>query len=709
MLNCLFIFRLLILCSLLFPTWADAAPSDPDNPVKDEQEIFLRRLRAIKADPEMLVKITGYFESSINSLYSDLQSRKKMNQIEKEKAIRTLIYFMKEAGTRLTRSVIDLYALPQTMDGYKQVLMDILLKRPLFPSLQPMNTVQTELLKNVFSQYKESSIIEELATYKRVATTPQYILQFVENHPDFRYADSLLILLAANEPMKMAYYLRGNSGRLSSRIINSSDPYLKLITTFSTEKNVSELLPFLSQLADGSLTRDSILSTRSSPVVYFQLMVNSMQSSLFLKEKGNLFLKPLKKGIHDRAMAFYVNELNNLHSSPDAVRFASVKDLRPEDLYYIIISSGEELYTSSYLGLYKRLMDLFRGGNADSLFDIIHYDGVRTFIRLAANYNVLEDLLNKLSEDKKKELIRRFIRGLDKDPTESLEKAMDIADSYNSLVKDPTISEMVRKELKFNLDQCQQNNKYQGVRLYNILTDMFGMVSEVDGLNRLWARLGNYELIRQSELINEKGEMNEVVLFYGDEDGVGSFSNFLRYFSDTRKWTITRNDKWISIRSVSGKALQIFANRPLNMEEGLDLRAQDSMYAYMGANNIHPSILMHRGHSYHLDKTMNRISPSVRLAILGSCGGYNRAISFASINKDVQVIGSKKTGSKSINDPFLYYVNEKLVTGEDLNWPEIWKDLELRFSKEEGALTLFKEYFPPSENLGLFLLKLYNQ
>ncbi len=242
----------------------------------------------------------------------------------------------------------------------------------------------------------------------------------------------------------------------------------------------------------------------------------------------------------------------------------------------------------------------------------------------------------------KKEFIRRFIHGLDKDPTESLEKAMDITDSYNLLVKDLAISEMVRKELNFNLDQCRQYQKYQGIRLYSILIDMFSMVSETEGMKRLWARLGNYELIKQKELMNEKREMNEVVLFYGDEDGVGSFSNFLRYFSDTRKWTITRNDHWISIRSVSGKPLQIFANRPLNMEEGLDLRAQDSMYAYIGANNIQPTILMHRGHSYHLDKTINRISPSVRLAILGSCGGYNRAISFASINKDVQVICSKK-------------------------------------------------------------------
>jgi hypothetical protein len=463
------------------------------------------------------------------------------------------------------------------------------------------------------------------------------------------------------------------------------------------------------QLADGSLSRDSILAIRSSPNAYFQMMVNAMQVAIFQKEKGSILLRPLRKGIHERAIDFYVNELNNLHNSADAVRFASVKNLRTEDLYYIIISSGEELYTSSYLGLYKRLMEPFRTGNADSLFDKIHFDGLRTFIRMAANYNVLEDLLTKLSEDRQKEVLQRFLRNVEKDPTEALDRAMDIADSYNSLASDPAIADMVRKELKFNLEQCQRNNKYQGIRLYSILTDMFGMVTQEQGLQRLWAKLGNYELLKQAELMNPAGEVNEVVLFYGDEDGIGSFSNFLRYYSDTRKWSVTRNDQWISIRSVGGKPLQIFANRPLSMEDGLDLRAQDSLFAYMNARNIQPTVLMHRGHSYHLDKTITRMGPSVRLALLGSCGGYNRAISIASINKDVQVIGSKKTGSKSINDPFLYYVNEKLVAGEDLAWPEIWKELEMRFGKEEGSLALFKEYFPPSDNLGLFLLKLYNQ
>src|SRR5207237_6047088 len=123
---------------------------------------------------------------------------------------------------------------------------------------------------------------------------------------------------------------------------------------------------------------------------------------------------------------------------------------------------------------------------------------------------------------------------------------------------------------------------------------------------------------------------------------------------------------WVTIRSISDKPLIIYANLPLDMKDDKDLMAQDSLAAYMVQQGLNPTILVHRGHSYHLDKTLKRLQPSVKLAILGSCGGYNKAISIANINPDVQVIGSKKTGSKTITDPILAVIIETIVSGNDL-------------------------------------------
>jgi hypothetical protein len=215
-------------------------------------------------------------------------------------------------------------------------------------------------------------------------------------------------------------------------------------------------------------------------------------------------------------------------------------------------------------------------------------------------------------------------------------------------------------------------------------------------------------MLQRKALQNKNGEIIELVLFYGDDDGLASFNNFQKLFSDANKWEMSKNDSWITIRSRTDLPIIIYANMPLDGKEGMDLKAQDSLFTFLQQQAIEPVVLIHRGHSYHVDKTLKRLTPSVKLAILGSCGGSNSAISVASINPDAQLIVSKKTGSKSINDPIIDVINEGLLNNEDLLWPAIWEKLATRFSKDEFARNLFNEYIPPGKNVSLFVLKLFN-
>jgi hypothetical protein len=353
-------------------------------------------------------------------------------------------------------------------------------------------------------------------------------------------------------------------------------------------------------------------------------------------------------------------------------------------------------------------MGNFTPQSADSLFSIVQYDNFRIFMRMAANYNVLTDFLNKMPQDKASALINRFISGIENEMNSGLEKAMDIADSFTGLDSAFVISGMIQKELQSNLDRCKSDQLYFGIRLYGILLQVFDLVKQKNSLNKLWTTLGNYEMLEKKELQNKNGEIIEVVLFYGDDDGISSFNNFQKMFSDINKWKMSRNQNWVTIRSVSDQPIVIYANLPLDAKEERDIKAQDSLFIFLKQESIEPVVLVHRGHSYHLDNTLKRLTPSVRLAILGSCGSSNSAISIASINPDAQLIVSKKTGSKSINDPLINIINETLLNKEDLLWPIIWEKLSARFSKDEFTRTLFNEYIPPGKNVSLFVLKLFN-
>jgi len=284
---------------------------------------------------------------------------------------------------------------------------------------------------------------------------------------------------------------------------------------------------------------------------------------------------------------------------------------------------------------------------------------------------------------------------------------MDIADAFLVLSSVTDISQMIRNELQSNLERSQSGHLYFGIRLYSILIEVYELVMKKGSANNLWAYLGNNEILKRKVLQNKKGEIIELVLFYGDADGVDSFNNFMKLFDNVAKWVISKNEMWVVIRSLSDQSLVIYANLPLDSKKGLDVQAQDSLLLFFKQESIEPVIQIHRGHSYFLGHTLKRLQPSVKLAILGSCGGYNSVLSVVNISPDAQVIVSKKTGSKLINDPLIDMINEILINNNDLIWTEVWEKLEIRFSNDVFLLNLFHEYLPPTKNVSLFVLKLF--
>ena len=53
----------------------------------------------------------------------------------------------------------------------------------------------------------------------------------------------------------------------------------------------------------------------------------------------------------------YVREMNDLHNESDAVRFKCIEGFSPEELYFIMVYGQNEIYTSSFLGTFKRMQE----------------------------------------------------------------------------------------------------------------------------------------------------------------------------------------------------------------------------------------------------------------------------------------------------------------------------------------------------------------
>ena len=99
----------------------------------------------------------------------------------------------------------------------------------------------------------------------------------------------------------------------------------------------------------------------------------------------------------------------------------------------------------------------------------------------------------------------------------------------------------------------------------------------------------------------------------------------------------------------------------------------------------------------------------MKLGLLGSCGGYTEIKDILEKSAQAQVISTKQVGSKQINDPMLKLINNSLLNEQDLDWVEIWADLDKQFKANKHLYDYFKEYVPPYKNIALLVTSLYNK
>lgn len=247
--------------------------------------------------------------------------------------------------------------------------------------------------------------------------------------------------------------------------------------------------------------------------------------------------------------------------------------------------------------------------------------------------------------------------------------------------------------------------------IYNLLKVLFQSADTTAKID-LSTQLGIASIYGQDykSLTDDSGRVIQQVFFYGDEDKDGqmSYDNFMGMFRTKGEWKVQTNENWSTITSTKGKPVWIFANRPLLGDDDPDARAQAKLNDYLSARNLKPSIVIHRGHSYHLQYTLKQLAPSAKIVVLGSCGGYNNLNEVLTVCEDAQIISSKQVGTKTVNEPILQSINNNMVSGRNIDWISMWKDLGSRFTNA-GAREKFDDYIPPYKNLGAIFIKAYRK
>lgn len=532
---------------------------------------------------------------------------------------------------------------------------------------------------------------------------PERIFLMLKDNPDVPFRDSLIKVAAYKYP-RLLYDFAAANNRLGYAIRQIDDPLVKTVSRMAQSRGGQFYFAFLNDILTGRQTMASIDSVKDNDLKYYRLLVKTRMDYVSrMQNKEQVWeLDALTKMLENRANNVYIKTINALHNEPDAVRFRILHSLTAQELYYLAVFGENEIYTSSYVnGVYPIMMQKI-GNRGDSLMMSVSFDRFKKFIKMAAGFNTLNGFLKTFpNREQSKSLMTAFVNGLEK--SESLEDGVDVADSYTSIFEG-------NKELaKYMLDLTQWNyeknlgNSKRGTIIYNLLYKLFLSADPGNNVN-LSQEFGIPPVynVDYTALADTAQRVIMQVFFYGDDDGMTAYQGFLRQFSGSN-WRVTYAEKWVVISSLKGKAVWIFANKPLPEENGEDEKAQKALNEYLESRGLQPSIVIHRGHSYYAPLTIKQIQPSAKIVFLGSCGGFHLIDDVLKHAPDAHIISSKQVGKLVINQPFFNLLMEKMRNGNNIEWIPFWNEFGRMVPDKEG----FLDYIPPYKNLGAIFIKAY--
>jgi len=681
--------------------------------MNNAQKSFVKTVEKSELDPAGKSLLKYFATTQMDSLQELARADKNLPAERKILALNSQTYFLQALQAEITAKKFETSLIRDSRDQFMELWNNYRLQQLADNRLANAVPQSMQYLAAAFRDYPQSGKMQDLTKLKTLERSNDKILQFLATNPNFSYRDSLIFISGNSEPEKLVRFItQTKDEQLQQAIRQHSSPIVQTLVTISKERNLENYLPFVGEIAQGKITLAEVDRARAVPSEYFKLLVDAEIVNQQKIDNGQLpvYRKPLRAYLKKYAIQFFTDVINSLHEeSSEKARYFVLEGMRPQDLYYILISGENDIYTSSYLYTYKKLMAGYQKNNADQLFELTKYDRYRKFMLLAGRYNMLSSFLKEMPKESSVKIMKKFIGGLEEN-NNGLEEIINVAETFPGIVKDAELSALTYQEIKSNYNRCRQIPNLYGTKVYTLLEEIFNAVknNELGKPGSLPPALQVYYKIPHKSLKEKNGRINQLVLFYGDEDGKGSYSSFMGNFTDAAQWNIEKNDKWVTITSKKLQPMTIYANLPLNYDEGLDVKAQEALKEYLKAQGINPRILIHRGHSYHLSNSIKSVTANTQLAILGSCGGYTEIFEVLDKSPDAQVISTKQIGSREVNEPIIRLMNEKLLNQQDLAWSDMWQQLDTQLKNRKTAYDYFQEYVPPYKNIALLVATLYH-
>jgi len=584
----------------------------------------------------------------------------------------------------IKKSNYHLYARFQTQYSFIEKCLKWQDSRSLKELLKSDIETSVEIIPFFADQYLAKDVLMHIARFE-----PSQLLKNYDDFAHIKFVDPILNEVAHYAPLHLSHYL-GSNNLISRKVLNNMKlPHLaNLNQVYRVVGSSSRAYILMDEIVNNGLdAKDAHNLVRYKDSLFKHLIVMKGRSNILAEYDVQSELRYLA--------LLKVREINELHEEADEIRFASIdtNDWTADQIYYMMVYSDSEIYTSSFLGMYKRMMDRYPEGSGLEFLYRVGLTRYATFIQMCAAYNTLSSFIDRMEEWELKRLFYLLSRDI-KESENPLAHAVHLIEIH-SAITDDDIRQKLEKTLK---DEAAIPDKSPEIdKLFSQVLQLLNINKRNEELDSI---VRSYEILNNERLFS-KGEHIQQHFFFEDEDGKYSFYSFLQKFK-TSNWKISYYKKYVLISSVNGRKVKIYANKPTTEIEGQN--ALSDLFAEQGR---FPDLIVHRGHSYYVEATIEHITPSSKLVILGSCGGYQNMNTILSLSPETQLITTKQVGMRIVNDELLFNLSEKIRKGENVVWDDSWTELSKSLANNKKASERFSEYIPPNKHLSAILIKSY--
>ncbi|MFN8287212.1 MAG: hypothetical protein U0V74_10685 [Chitinophagales bacterium] len=522
---------------------------------------------------------------------------------------------------------------------------------------------------------------------------PDEMFKKIEQYRNKRYSLSLLEECAITAPVSVKRYLYNPNHPVNYILGYSQNAVVKKILEINPQLGYhSKPLLLLDDIVNGKTSVKDAIAISTDPGKLFSGIVKIISKPKYLGKYS------IDHEMRDYSLRF-IREINDKIATGSTQPFYSVEGFNAQELYFLMLYGRDEVFNSTFNGLFNRFMQKLPNGDGNSFLVSVSNNNFRDFLSLCSNYGVLEEFLSKFSPDTKQKLLVAYISNLEKSQ-DDLSSIVLVAEAISNL-KDNQVLTTLQSTIKKEYERVKADSNQIGVSIYGVLSSIISGNARVES--------GWYKKVAQQFNVSPVSSLTsaqlftdnicvEQMYFYNDDDGRSSFINFMNTYKNQPNWVVEDKSNYIRIYSATGKKVEILANKPEYEENGIS-----AIDAYLLERHLQPTVIVHRGHSFHTESTLEKVPASAKLIFVGSCGGFYK-ISVALENApDAHIIATKQIGTKSVNDVMIFALNEIIRDGKDIVWNDFWD----RMGEKLGSNQYFRDYIPPHKNLESIFIKAY--